>query len=484
MEKIECRFKQFRDKNLFVDCIFTIPYKPEIKCHRIVLSKYSSVFKELFSKIPYNPHNIRMHVPFNTQDNCFEQVINFMYSNNFTLNANNCIGLLAHSVVYGIESLEIMIKDMLDQKINNSNVLGFLKAYKAFSLAPENMSKYPLIAKNFNRLLDEASFLTDLIAANIKTFPIKKIYDACNPRLLSMILAKANLPDKEKITIINGFVGNQTLSEKDCKTFTSIIDWSTENSYKYLLGSDSNWVLPSVSRSLYSKIITQRRKSARAFENKICSLQGSKFQNWFAFAWLTVVSDSDGDEKTPEVELAQFIGTLGGLANFVNPVKYNLLTSLASDPLHPEFFSASYMFEDSPNYFLSMNQRSEGEATRHLFFGFSMRHNFFRIKAIKVVCDNMERGKPMSGNAKLFCKKPKKMKLLLRQSGSSDSQSNKFIPPELVELDHPFNCQNRLVCLLCVKSNEEEDPPHKKDRLAPMCLRISRLYTYGSFDAE
>lgn len=482
--KIVCRFKEFRQKGLFIDCIFTSWNKPEVKAHRIILSKNSTLLKHYFETTPYNPSNIKLNIPFNTPDHSFSKIVNFFYNNTIELTNDNVIILLAHSIIYGIKHLEKIIMDLISDSINKTSSVNFFKQVISFTISADSYSKFPDLAQNYDRFIRQLDFLAKYVAENYVDDELYEVFSCVNPRLLSMILKHSSIPDSKKVKIINDFVANLELTTNDMTYLTDTIHWENPDSYTYLVKNSCEWLLPKVSRKLYSIIITNRRISANAFQHKIDSIsdidpsnsdnkqaQGTtenqppsrKLQNWFPFAWLTVVWDSQGKTCTPEVELSEFIGTLGGLVKFFNPVNYLLLESFASTPIHPKIFSAAYIFEDSKNYFLSNCE--------HNYIGFKMRLPCFKLSSIIVTFDNRERGKPMTSNTKLMYNSLGKMKLLISDSNNKTKFPNPVLPGV------PFECKQIPVLFICVIPDTAGDGNIKS-------LRVSRLKSYGTFDVD
>lgn len=473
---IDDRFNEFKQKSLFIDCIFTSWNKPEIKAHRIVLSKHSTVFKQYFDKHPFSPSQIKMNIPFNTSDHSFAKIIHFFYNKSIELTKENIIIMLAHAVIYDIRTLQQIILDVISDYVNKSSVVNFMRQIISISISADACSKFPGIEQNYERYLYSIDFLANYIAINFTVDELYQTFDCFNPRILSMILKHSMIPSSVKVKIINDFVKNSVITQQDMIFLTYIIDWEPPDSYLYLVKCDCNWVLPKVSRQLYSKIITQRRISAKSFETKINSLSDTqvvpntenkaprKFQNWFPFAWITLVADSEGKTQTPEVELSEYIGTLGGLVKFFNPVSYYLLESLTSPPMHHKNFSDAYLFEDSPKYFLTCGNQPK-------FIGFKMRIPCFKLKSILVSFDNRERGKPMEPNTKLMYPELGKMKLLVSDINGKTKFPNPVIPGV------KFDCMQTPVSFICVIPDTH---PENTQR----CLRVSRLKSFGSFDVD
>ena len=492
---VSCKFNDFRKKDLFIDCSFIRSWsEPGIKCHRILISKFSTFFKKYFSMKTYDPENIQVHIPFTTNDNSFQQIIDFMYTNQIQISEKNVMNILAHSILYGISSLEIMIKDILIPRITDSNVLLFLKTITDLHIPEEVLNKFPDLCENLERLIKESFFLTDFVALHFSDFSesISKIYDSVNPRLLSMILKATDLSDGKKAKIINDYVETKKnfilFKEKDFIYLTNVINWDTEDSYIYLTQNTCDWVIPSVSRRLYSKILTKRRESSHAFSDKTEKLKSTIFQNWFSFAWITVVADSLGQKETPQIELADFIGTLGNLVPFFNPLKYRLFRSVSSAPMNEKYFSDAFIFDNSDKYFLSKRdpRLRNSKKDNALFIGFNLDQNCFRVNNIVVEFLDKERGKPTSDSKKLFYKKPHIMKLMVSANTNNPNEKReKHIFDKFVELNTPFSCEDRLISLLCIKSFDIQERMNDgiDEAQYARVFRVSRLYTYGRFDS-
>lgn len=478
---ISCRFKEFRQRSLFIDCIFTSWNKPEIPAHRIILSKNSTLLKNYFAKNPLAVTGVKMSIPFNTPDHSFVKIVNFFYNNTIDMSKENIIVMLAHSIIYGINHLEQMIMDIANDFVSKSTAMNFMKQIVSFTISADSRAKFPEIEQNYNRFIEAIDFIAKFVANNYSIDEIYQYFDCVNPRLLSMILTYSTITDKQKVKIIDDFVGDRQLTLSDMEYLTNVINWSNPESYTYLTFCNCDWVLPRVSRRLYSTILTHRSVTIHAFNKKVSNLQDPhiqqngvpqmrKFQNWFPFAWFSIIWESKGLERTPEVELSEFIGTLGGLVPFFNPVSYNLLEPFTSKPLHQKNFSDSYIFEDSSKYFLSYSPNK----SQPCFIGFKMKIPCFKLRSILVTFDNRERGKPFAPNERLTYNELGKMKLLVSDINGKTKFPNPVIPGV------KFECNQTPISYICIIPEQASD----RDQSTQKCLRVSRLKSFGCFDVD
>ena len=93
LDRISNKFAEFRKNKVFCDCKIVFKEK-EVFAHRIILSKYSQFFKNLFIssndagifsfKVEYDPLNT------------LESIIDFFYNNDIIINYSNIIALIAN----------------------------------------------------------------------------------------------------------------------------------------------------------------------------------------------------------------------------------------------------------------------------------------------------------------------------------------------------------------------------------------------------
>ena len=99
---IATKFADFRERGLFIDCQFVIPDTEEIvKCHRIILSHFSPLFKQFFTDSSFSATNKSLEIPFFINGETFKSIIDFLYSHKIEINEKTMINRVFQSSFNG-----------------------------------------------------------------------------------------------------------------------------------------------------------------------------------------------------------------------------------------------------------------------------------------------------------------------------------------------------------------------------------------------
>lgn len=349
------KFDEYREKKIFIDCQFAIENE-EIYAHRIVLSKFSKIFLQYFSRISDMKSIINVPIPFNI-NNLFPQMIDFFYKEKLVF--EDPIPFLMMAIVYDVPSLLLILDDKTNESLSIFNVLSYAAHFKNVRLDPTYRAIFPGISDSFQRMINRSLQFAPLIAENFKTFPVKFLYKSLSPQLLAEVLMKTDFDDKERISLIDDYVEqNGYLSTDECNYLQNVINWESEDSYRLLVDHKANWVSPSIALGPLSTIFNNRRKTVDSIIDFI-GKNDKKCSNWYLMQWITAIKNSNGDNKLKDYELLNFTSTIGGsISNPVNPTLYRFIRTKASESLQiPQYrellFDRECFADDSKKYFLS-----------------------------------------------------------------------------------------------------------------------------------
>lgn len=391
-KRLTNKFNEHREKGLFIDCLFRLPNENnDIKAHRLVVAKYSKLFDEYFKTHSLNPNNLHVPIPFDIKG-LFNQMINFMYEDKieFQCQREELIDLYALAMTYGYEILarilNTMIKTFLDQSPHT--ILSFTSAFLQYELNYENVKEFPGLFKNYEALMKSQHELAKYLENQFKHENISEIYSCVTPYLFSEYISLLNISNVEKVHAIDEFVNQYskelTIAEK--KSLQEKIDWNQPKAYILCSKYQLDWVLPDVYKPLIKELIDHRRQITTNFENIASNMDKSTVNSWYAFNWIKVVGDSENIDDRNDIELIEYLGTLGYSSKFVNPVDSNFIIpnemartgkkQYINDP-----FDIKYSFDlvQKDKYSLYSLQRNN---TYNL--GFSMQHACFVPHYIRI----------------------------------------------------------------------------------------------------
>ena len=328
--KILSKFKEFRENNLFIDCILD-SNDQQIKCHRIILGNFSNYFKNIF--ICNSTQNMFYSVPFNPK-NLLSDVIDFFYTNTIFVSNQNFPFFAAIAKFYEIDSLMEILETQLDNVIQTSDILNMLSIFIEYKVANMRDKLIPIIAKDFNDL--------DHI----------QLYRSLDTYSFTQILQVQKMNEWEKISEVEEFVSIKGLKNVDCELLSYLLQWD-ENSYEYFLFYQMDWVPCRIQRNYLSTILTNRRTSSKAFDQTNSELPEKYVNRWFVTQWIKEISDSDGSTQLPPVELIDFILTLGGIAEEIDTIKFDFIGT-DSSPSIGSLFNAKEVFLPTKSYFMTI----------------------------------------------------------------------------------------------------------------------------------
>lgn len=379
------QFERYRNNGLFIDCIFVKPDGAEIPCHRLVLARNSRFMRELFDSRK-GEASLKIPVPFDI-DNIFERVIECFYSDKMKFGQDLSVltEFYALAKIYRCDFLETVLRDLIERTISKDTVLSLTRPFTRMSLDPEMVELYPTLEQSFREMEDSVEIFSKTIAENFETYDINEIYRSVTPRLLAATLKLLDYTSDQRVGIIDNFVKATSLPDMDNRErLQKLIEWDLPESYLLFANHEADWVPPRISRNAISRLISNRRETLKAFQEAAKKDVSKSCVNWYAFSWLSHIRESRVVNVIGDIEITEFLGTLGGCCEEFNPMLYRLLTPYCSLALQVEQFS-ELLFDrealaEKFSYFLSL-PRQPGP----LFVGYDFIKPCFVVTSVKLV---------------------------------------------------------------------------------------------------
>ena len=325
--RIHPKFETFRKQGLFIDCVIRTG-SCEIKCHKLVLARFSPYFQKLFLE----RNETEFDVDFDP-GNALSSIIDFLYSTIVDVDEENIGYLAAVANYYGFGDLELLLADVLPMKITFENSLSLMEVF----------AKY-----NLNVMIDA---VVPMLASNFEQYDLKQLLASTNASALAKIMLHENFPRDvdvdAKLSMIDTMCETASvLSDEDKVMIGKAVDLESNGSYQWMLDHKCDWLPLDVQKRFLNEILEKRRKIVREMEQDHTLLTAAKVSRWYELQWLTSVANA-ADLK--EIDVMLFIGTFGGLTSFVNPVQFGFMDLDMSKPIN-KYFSGHFIFEKGGHF--------------------------------------------------------------------------------------------------------------------------------------
>lgn len=480
------KYEEFRRDGTFIDCEYHDD-KSTYHAHKIVLSIFSTLLRDYFSKFRTNnlPNAPMTQLPIPYNAPMFEDLVDFFYKNKLMIDkvdSSKLLPWLSMGYIYDVKTIREIIEPIITERFLSEpkdddleRILGFSEFYKKIRLNTSIAKDFDHIEKNFQNFMESQQLFVEYLHDRFNYIENdKKNLSKLTPFLLSEILKnKSDYGDVRKARILENYVKNLLLSKDqltvyDRKILQSVIDWNQDDAYKLFTYNDLDWVLPEVQTPQIKKLIRARRKTLETLEKEPCLQSSQPINHWYAISCVNKIETahestlSDNDNYS----ITHFIGTLGNSnkVTYINPKEYHFL-----EPHFSETMNESMHFDDVVVF-------DEGEINKkchylskcidltnpHIpppFVGFELPHTFMKIKKVVLTsaCD-----KEM--------KRPKKMRLILDGNEIADST----ISGEKITFVLPTPLKAKKVQLQTVFEGTS-------GKSAYFALRVHRLEVFGSF---
>ena len=365
---ISQKFSSFRDQNLFIDCVFTIPNSNEtVKCHRIILSNFSPTFKKYFTNTTYGESNKVVEIPFFIDAPTFKSVIDFMYTNSIEITEKTMINIFASAYMLNIPKLQELVTNYVSQYLDSDQILEYTKPFLQFKISKEAKAIFPDLIDNYENLKEASNIFSKSVARRFLKLKIDQICNSLTPYMMAHVLNEVVLTESDyapsptqedyKLSIIDKYVGDSQLEMEDREALTNVIKWDEEDSYLYFVHHKCDWVKPSVSRQMISKVISNRRNTVHHISEFVPTLQNEQHHHMGVYSLFQLIVDSEGCVEIKETDLIKALGTLWGAVNQFNPSQFNLVlpSGETSCEMTEQFPITNIFVDDDDTYFLTNN---------------------------------------------------------------------------------------------------------------------------------
>ena len=359
--RVSSRLATFRDQKAFTDCRLTSSEGLEFFCHRIVLAKYSTWFRQYFTEHSEPGKVTEVKIPMDPKGR-FKDVIEFLYKGFLHFSLESIVDYLSIAEFYGIELLEMVAKDQLESALQNGKfniqlVLSISKRLTQVGLSRHALRLAPQIA-------------TELAAVRNNRAAVQRIFNAISPEMLALIFQHerfAKLKPIERGRIADMYVGDRVLTEEERRHISMFVtDWSDESAYQVLVQNKCQWATADLVRRHYSRIIDTMRKNLAGLKHEVARSEEG-FGKWCAYSWIHFIQLAIPTNETPIVNSVELARTLG-VGYEVDPVCVGMLSCSSSEPISPKF-EARYALFDNKNYFLSTVKHKNGKPFMRVDFG-------------------------------------------------------------------------------------------------------------------
>lgn len=399
--QMEKQFNRLREKDLFIDCKFNDGTHPEIKAHRIILARYSNVFRNLFTEENNRklPEESDYAIPYCTDFDSFKACIDFMYTNEINVSSKNIMKIFLTAYILGIFELASLINDFLYKTMDSELVLEYTSDLVTYDVVKHDLenktfTRYPAIKQNYLELCSMSEKFSQFVVEHNKVKDKEndkqkeegpkilqrkdKIIRSIPPYMVSSVLKPVTLsPDENeqiyttqedlKLNLIDKYVAifekdHRQIIDLDREFLSTIIDdWDQGDEYLYMVNHKCDWVKPSIARSICRKIMENRRKSVHSFQEIVDKLQGNDHHALGVMPLLQLVASSKGETEVPYTNVFETLSTMSNTINMINPLKYGFvrLTPNTSKPMTPSFAPENMFVNDNETYYMALSCYAE-----------------------------------------------------------------------------------------------------------------------------
>ena len=308
-QHLTCSFQDFKEKKLFIDCNVCFEDQ-KYQCHRLVLSHFSSYFKNIFKDTGgIGIYDININKDMNPQGMLIS-VLDFFYSNQIEINDENVVALLSIAIRYGIPKLKLIAMDYYKTIVSIKNVLQLSKKCVEYDVMEIVDLLIPIISKNFDH------------------FNKDDLFNSLNPIILVKVL-KSNylvqMDDDDKLIIIDKFNDLFPITErKDMELLATVCNWNDDNSYKFLGKHKCLWMPSNIIRPLYRKLMKSRRATSLQFSRRVKE-SDNEVSSWYPLTWVQSIINGDEYNNKFNVEAVSFLSSMGKKVKDINPILYGIV---------------------------------------------------------------------------------------------------------------------------------------------------------------
>ena len=401
--RLPWRFAQFgKELKGMNDCVIQIG-ETKIPSNILLLAKNSQWFDDYFVKnmepgVQYGDEN-PLVVPINDIElKHMQSFLDILYKNYLQINVYNLPHLLRIAHFYKFPHITNILRAFYkDASRSDLTLMYFTKTFIQNGLVEDAIALAPEITSHFMRA--EENDTTEMIT-------IKEIYDATSPPVFAAVLierrkrleAKSNMqsnaPDAEPvqrnttvhvnksirenmkqfilhkeptgdrllIKYIEEFVkvkGAKNLTENDKESLAEVFVSSMNNSglmsvifTESVINNDCDWMPSRFLKFHIKRILDSKRRAMRQFERTVNKLgKDDTINRWYITSRVRNIKNAVANPDV--VPLIEFIRTLGGVINPIDPVEYGFITINSSKEMINKRDARNVFIQDPSCYFIS-----------------------------------------------------------------------------------------------------------------------------------
>ncbi|EAY02966.1 BTB/POZ domain containing protein [Trichomonas vaginalis G3] len=368
---IQNKLNEYRLNGYFIDYELKCGEKT-FKCHKILLAKNSTLFKEIFSKKSDEQVEIA-----DCYESEFESIMESVYTNKLEFTQDNVVKILGFALAYGFKSITNTARTKMTEFLQKSKdkVLEYSEQMVEFNISDEES----------NRAIQK------IICDNFDNYDIDSLLDKITSTCLYLLLSSDKLKvrsDDYRLALIDLFHERRPITDQKIRyDLANLFDFhpeTNESAYKFIINHKCMWAPEELTIKLYRIAIKNRLQIARQYSEATNTFADTK-SRWIDFQWCSQIHNSEISEDSIKIELVSFARTFGGFIDAVNPRTFGLIGCSSSTPFgfnknkNSEYkcqFSSSGIFMDDNRYFASM-----GDAYIEVNFG---EDSSFKISKIEI----------------------------------------------------------------------------------------------------
>lgn len=356
-QHLTCSFLDFKEKKLFIDCY--VNYEDQqYQCHRLVLSHFSSYFKNRFLSSNGNGiTTIEITKDMNPQGQLFS-VFDFFYDSQLHINSDNVIALISISNLYGIPKLKLIALDYYKAILSIKNVLQLSKKCVEYDV------------------MEITDLLIPIISKNINSFNSEELLQSLNAVILARVLKSEDLvqmTDDDKLSMIDEFHSISPITDPaHMALLSTVCNWASPESYKFLSKHKCLWMPPRDVRSLYRKLMKSRRSTSLEFSRR-AQVITSDVSCWHPLTWIQSVINGDEFHGSLTLDAVSFFPSMGRRLHNFDPLPYGIFVCSSSRTTIARNCLAHPLVSDPARYFIS---EVEDGASPYYEVGFGPRTAF------------------------------------------------------------------------------------------------------------
>ena len=345
--RLPSRFEEFLSQNHFRDVTITSNGR-SYYAHRILLAKHCGWFRRAFENA--SGENLPIEIPEDPGE-VFGSFLKFLYTGQIDVTDKNIVELLKVAVVLDCESFKRAMHYLVRQIADEENVLELCERLTKQGMTDDALELADKAANVFMILMKSND--TEFAKVGKTTVSMNTVIESLAPRVFAKTLRIANekerMEDIRKVELIDRYAQAKAVTcPQDQEELACLIDWKDPQAYTYLIQFKCDWVPPKYTRHLFTKILTYRQATVKAFRSQANKVKGSNVSRWFVAGWCTALSEAKKCtvKFPPKHDIFKFVTTLGGVAKSLDPLDFGFLDFKSTvNPLSPDFGPHQFLKE-------------------------------------------------------------------------------------------------------------------------------------------